>query len=81
MTIREKDPVRVRSGQAAMRARWGPGIADPLPPRILRLDSLSPAQRALIAAILDATTSEASPETAASGEATAGGTTDAAPST
>ena len=80
MTIREKDPVRVRSGQAAMRARWGPGIADPLPPRILRLDTLTPAQRALVAAILDAT-NEAGPATAEAGPAMAGGTTDAAPST
>ena len=84
MSISEKDPLFVAAGRRAVRVRWDrdaeargltPG------PRILRLDTLSPAQRELIAAILDATTSETGPETAVSGPVMAGGTTDAAPST
>ena len=42
-----KNPARVRAGQTAMRARWGP-------PRILRLDTLDPVTRQIIGAILTA---------------------------
>ena len=44
---RAKNPARVRTGRAAMRAHWGP-------PRTLRLDTLDPVTRDIIRAILTA---------------------------
>jgi hypothetical protein len=44
---RVKNPAKVRAGQIAMRARWGP-------PRTLRLDSLDVVTRGIIAVILSA---------------------------
>jgi hypothetical protein len=44
---RVKNPAKVRAGQIAMRARWGP-------PRTLRLDSLDVVTRGIIAVILTA---------------------------
>lgn len=40
------DPSHVARGQAGMRARWGP-------PRIARLDDLTPAQRDVVMALIN----------------------------
>jgi hypothetical protein len=42
-----KDPAKVRAGQLGMRARWGP-------PRVVRLDDLTPEQRRLVLALVEA---------------------------
>lgn len=42
-----KDPKRVAAGQKAALARWGDK-------RVLRLDELTPAQRRLVLALVDA---------------------------
>lgn len=47
----EKDQVQVASGRRGALKRWRTP-PDGLPPRILRLDTLSPAQRRVIAALL-----------------------------
>lgn len=46
-------PHRSRAGRIAARARWGPE------PRIVRLDDLTPAQRRLVVALVDAARREA----------------------
>lgn len=43
-----KDPVRVAAGQIGARRRWGPF------PRVVRLDSLTNEERALVLALIDA---------------------------
>jgi hypothetical protein len=42
-----KDPQKVAAGRAGMRARWGP-------PRRLNLRDLTPAQRELVLALVEA---------------------------
>lgn len=42
-----KNPKKVRAGRIAARARWGE-------PRVVRLDSLTPEQRRLVLALIDA---------------------------
>jgi hypothetical protein len=55
------DPSHVARGQAGMRARWGP-------PRIARLDDLTPDQRNLVLALIN--TMKAAPVTETPGAAT-----------
>ena len=45
--LSEKNPRKVRAGQAAMRKRWGPQ-------RVLRLDQLDPVTREVILSIVEA---------------------------
>lgn len=47
MSTPVKDPVKARSGRMGARARWGE-------PRVLRLDTLTPTQRRLVLALIDA---------------------------
>ena len=42
-----KSPARVAAGQANARTRWGP-------PRVIRLDDLTPDQRRVVLALVDA---------------------------
>lgn len=51
MISRTKDPVKVRAGTIGARNRWGPA-------RIVRLDALSPEQRCLVLALIDAVGNE-----------------------
>jgi hypothetical protein len=44
-----KSPARVAAGQANARVRWGP-------PRVIRLDDLTPEQRRVVLALIDAMT-------------------------
>lgn len=53
-----KDPVRVAAGRSGARKRWGP-------PRVLRLDTLTPQQRRLVLALLDAAKADESEQAAA----------------
>lgn len=48
MVSATKDPVKVASGLAGARARWGPE------PRVVRLDDLSTPQRRLVVALIEA---------------------------
>jgi hypothetical protein len=50
-----KDPTKVRAGTIGARTRWGPE------PRVVRLDTLTPPQRRLVLALVDAARKEASP--------------------
>ncbi len=63
-----KDPSRVRRGQNGARTRWGA-------PRIVRLDSLTTAQRDVVLALINAMKTGPTNET--SGPVTSGGTSDA----
>lgn len=47
-----KDPRKVAAGKAGMRARWG------AEPRVVRLDELTPPQRRLVVALVDAAKAE-----------------------
>jgi hypothetical protein len=47
-----KDPVKVRAGTIGARQRWGDT------PRVLRLDDLTPPQRRLVVALVDAARAE-----------------------
>jgi hypothetical protein len=47
MDEKPKNPKKVASGKKAAAARWGD-------PRIVRLDDLTPAQRRLVLALVDA---------------------------
>ncbi len=60
-----KDPSRVQRGQAGARTRWGA-------PRVVRLDSLTAAQRDLVCALIAQLKSEPATvsETSAAGSAT-----------
>jgi hypothetical protein len=42
-----KDPAKVAAGEKGARSRWGP-------PRVVRLDDLTPEQRRLVLALVDA---------------------------
>ena len=42
-----KNPAKVRAGQISAEKRWGPR-------RVVRLDSLTPEQRRLVLALIDA---------------------------
>ena len=53
-----KDAVKVRAGTIGARRRWGE-------PRVLRLDQLSPEQRRLVLALVEA--AKAAPEPAGGG--------------
>lgn len=57
-----KDPVLVAAGRRGALKRWGE-------PRILRLDELTPPQRRLALALVEAVRKEASPVIETSGEA------------
>ena len=46
-----KNPVYVEAGRRGARARWGE-------PRVLRLDELTPAQRRVVLALVDAARDE-----------------------
>jgi hypothetical protein len=63
-----RDPSRIARGQLGARTRWGA-------PRIVRLDSLTTAQRDLVLALVN--TMKAAPVSETSGAATTGGTRDA----
>lgn len=54
----DKDPVKVRAGAAGARKRWGDA------PRVVRLDELTPAQRRLVLALVDAAKTERTLEAA-----------------
>jgi len=62
----QADPVKARAGRLGAAARW----RDPANRRMVRLDALSPAERALVVALVDAAEKkkaapgEAAPETA-----------------
>lgn len=43
-----KNPLKVEAGRVGARRRWGP-------PRVVRLDELSPEQRSLVLALIAAT--------------------------
>lgn len=60
---RDKNPVFVEAGRRGARRRWG------AEPRIVRLDSLTPPQRRLVLALVDAARKEASPVRETPGEA------------
>lgn len=49
MSTTDKDPRRVAAGKAGMRARWA-GHA----PAVVRIDDLSPEQRRLVLALVEA---------------------------
>ncbi len=50
--ITTKNPLKVQAGLLGARKRWGE-------PRVVRLDSLTPAQRHLVMALISAAKSEA----------------------
>jgi hypothetical protein len=54
-----KDPIKVRAGQTGARKRWGEE------PRVVRLDDLTPAQRRLVLALVEAARAESRPPEAA----------------
>ena len=47
MSLASKDPAKVAAGQIGARARWGDER------RIVRLDALTPPQRALVVALVE----------------------------
>jgi len=49
---REKHPGKVRAGRIGAATRWGPE------PRVVRLDALSPEQRRLVVALIEAAKAE-----------------------
>jgi hypothetical protein len=57
VSVSPKDPARVAAGHSGARKRWGP-------PRILRLDTLTPQQRRLVLALLDAAKADESEQAA-----------------
>lgn len=63
MSVNLKDPVKVRAGQIGANARWGP-------PRVVRLDELTPDQRRVVVAMLEAA-KKAAPADASAGAADA----------
>jgi hypothetical protein len=63
--------IKQRAGKIGAAKRWG------AEPRIVRLDALTPPQRRLVLALVDAARKEASPVSETSGEANGGGTRDA----
>jgi hypothetical protein len=65
----ERDPRFVESGRRGARLRYGP-------PRVARLDSLAPAMRAVVLALI-AAAKETAPTNETSGAVTTGGTRDA----
>jgi hypothetical protein len=50
---RKKDPAKVRAGRAGAERRWGP-------PGVVRLDELTPPQRRLVLALVEAAKAERS---------------------
>ncbi len=56
MTTATKNPVKVKAGLASAAKRWGPE------PRVVRLDELSPPQRRLVLALVDAARQETARE-------------------
>jgi hypothetical protein len=52
-SVSTKDPKKVEAGKASARVRWGEG-----PPRIVRLDDLTQAQRRLVLALVTAAKAE-----------------------
>jgi len=52
-----KDPIKVRAGKIGADVRWGPE------PRTVRIDDLTPPQRRLVTALIDAVRAT-SPESA-----------------
>jgi hypothetical protein len=54
-----KDPTKVRAGTIGAKKRWGEE------PRIVRLDDLTPPQRRLVLALIEAARAESRPPEAA----------------
>jgi hypothetical protein len=52
VSVATKDPRKVKAGKASARVRWGDT------PRVVRLDTLSSAQRRLVLALVDAARAE-----------------------
>jgi hypothetical protein len=50
--IQGKDPAKVRAGRASAAKRWGSA------PRVVRLDALTPDQRRLVLALINAASHE-----------------------
>ncbi|HEY8869648.1 MAG TPA: hypothetical protein VIM30_09670 [Candidatus Limnocylindrales bacterium] len=63
MVSATKDPIKVRAGKIGADTRWGPE------PRVIRLDELTPPQRRLVVALVDAARKEAAPVSETSGTA------------
>ena len=62
MAMAQKDPTKARAGRLGARARWGE-------PRIARLDDLTPEQRRLVRALIDAAREQAAPAIVSPGTA------------